>query len=238
MAKKEDKASGGLAGASAARLRDIALATKPGAQIGSLREVAAMLGVGIVTVQQAARVLEHEGLLQVRRGPGGGYYASRPDEAALERAMAAYLRVNPGEADEALEMISLLECEMIADAAACPDDGLHEKLAALGRTIDGCDTSERRLAFERALHDLLFRMAEKPLIELLARVTMTHYEQEPSPVVYRGGAGQAAWSAWRRAIVRAILERDAPLARFEATRHRDAMIRRVRAHRAAADGRA
>jgi DNA-binding IscR family transcriptional regulator len=39
-----------------------------------------------VTVQQAARVLEHEGLLAVRRGPGGGYYGTRPDEAALPSA--------------------------------------------------------------------------------------------------------------------------------------------------------
>src|ERR1700716_3569120 len=83
-----------LVQAAAAKLRDVILAREPGTQIGSLNEVAELLGVGIVTVQQAARVLEHEGLLAVRRGPGGGYYGTRPDEAALERAFAAYLRVH------------------------------------------------------------------------------------------------------------------------------------------------
>src|SRR3974377_1146477 len=76
----------------ASRLRDLILACAPDTQIGSLNEIAQRLGVGIVTVQQAARILEHEGLLAVRRGPGGGYYGTRPDEAALERSVAAYLR--------------------------------------------------------------------------------------------------------------------------------------------------
>src|SRR3546814_16828914 len=67
---------------------------EPDTQIGSLPEIAQTLGVGIVTVQQAARILEHEGLLAVRRGPGGGYYGKRPDAGALQRALAAYMRVH------------------------------------------------------------------------------------------------------------------------------------------------
>ncbi|HMO67746.1 MAG TPA: GntR family transcriptional regulator, partial [Novosphingobium sp.] len=62
----------GLVPETAARLREIIFAHEAGEQIGSLPELAKALGVGIVTVQQAARVLEHEGLLEVRRGPGGG----------------------------------------------------------------------------------------------------------------------------------------------------------------------
>ena len=103
--------------AAAAKLRDVILAREPGAQIGSLNEVAELLGVGIVTVQQAARILEHEGLLAVRRGPGGGYYGTRPDEAALERAFAAYLRVHGFSNRESHRMLSLLDCEIVPAAA-------------------------------------------------------------------------------------------------------------------------
>ena len=66
------------------------LASEPNAPLGSLREMSKSLGVGIVTIQQAARVLEHEGLLKVRRGPGGGYYGTRPDEAALGRLISGF----------------------------------------------------------------------------------------------------------------------------------------------------
>ena len=41
----------------------------------------ARLGVGVVTVQQVARILEHEGLLLARRGPGGGYRLARSSDA-------------------------------------------------------------------------------------------------------------------------------------------------------------
>lgn len=72
----------------AAKMRDMILAQAPDVQIGSLRELALALGVGIVTVQQAARILEHEGLLKVRRGPGGGYYGARHRAETLERLRA------------------------------------------------------------------------------------------------------------------------------------------------------
>src|SRR6202007_308871 len=90
----------------AAKLREMILSREPDACVGSLHEVAQQLGVGVVTVQQAARILEHEGLLEVRRGPGGGYYGKRPDEAALERSMAAYLRVHGSASQEVSEIVS------------------------------------------------------------------------------------------------------------------------------------
>jgi len=120
-----------LVQASADRLRKMVLAREPGVQIGGLRELAAELGVGIVTVQQVARVLEHEGLLVARRGPGGGYYGARPDDAALERAFAAWLSVHGTGNHEILEMRTLLETELIAGAAASTDDALFEEVRAL-----------------------------------------------------------------------------------------------------------
>src|ERR1700689_783606 len=120
-----------LVQAAAAKLRDVILAREPGAQIGSLNEVAELLGVGIVTVQQAARILEHEGLLAVRRGPGGGYYGTRPDEAALERSVVAYLRAHGSGYREAAEVMTLLRAELISAAAGCRDPELCGALSVL-----------------------------------------------------------------------------------------------------------
>ncbi|MBK6279886.1 MAG: hypothetical protein IPF57_18055 [Gammaproteobacteria bacterium] len=44
----------------------------------------------------------------MRRGPGGGYYGQRPDEAALERSLAAYLRMHPSSYGEMLDITTLL----------------------------------------------------------------------------------------------------------------------------------
>jgi DNA-binding FadR family transcriptional regulator len=211
------------------RLRKLVLACDPGVLIGSLAEIAALLGVGIVTVQQAARVLEYQGLLVVRRGPNGGYYGARPDDAAFERSMAAWLHAHRSDRHEALEMVTLLEGELIAAAACCADDALHVELRALAAGIERCGTGADRIAFEEDLHDLLFRMTERPLIELLSRVTLRYYSTLSIPALFAGADGMAAWQAGRRRTLAAILQHDAALARFEADRHRAETLRRLRA---------
>jgi GntR family transcriptional repressor for pyruvate dehydrogenase complex len=210
------------------RLREVILAREPGAQIGSLKEVAQGLGVGIVTVQQAARVLEHEGLLEVRRGPGGGYYGARPDEAALERAFAAYMRVHGFGTRETQEMLSLLDCEIIPAAARCADDSTLAKVRSLMADVGLCDTSEARIAFELELRTVLFKVASAPLIELLCRVTTRLNRAHLNSPLFQGDEGIAAWKAGRWRILNAILERDEDLARFEAERYRQQVLRRLR----------
>lgn len=212
----------------AAKLRDAILAQEPDTNIGSLNEVAQMLGVGIVTVQQAARILEHEGFLLVRRGPGGGYYGTRPDEAALERSVAAYLQVHGSGYREALEAVSLLLCEVAPAAAHSTDESLREALRALSQHVDECETPEQRVAFEGQLYDLLFKMVNWPLIELLCRVSTSLYKNHPGPALFPGEAGVAAWKTGRQQMLQAILRQDDGLARFEAERFRQQLVAGLR----------
>jgi GntR family transcriptional regulator, transcriptional repressor for pyruvate dehydrogenase complex len=217
-----------LVQAAAAKLRDVILAREPGAQIGSLNEVAELLGVGIVTVQQAARILEHEGLLAVRRGPGGGYYGTRPDEAALERAFAAYLRVHGFSNRESHRMLSLLDCEIVPAAARCTDESLREAARGLLERVDLCASSEQRVAFETQLRDLLFKMVARPLVELICRVTQRFYLSSGVPPLFPGKEGVDAWRSARRRILEAILKQDEELAQFEAERYRQLVLARLR----------
>jgi len=211
----------------AEKLREIILAREPDSQIGSLKEVAQLLGVGIVTVQQAARILEHEGLLAVKRGPGGGYYGTRPDESALERAFASYMRVHGFGQRDTLDMMALLDSEIIPTTASASEDILRERIAPLLDHLDHCDTPEARVAFENSFRDALFKVVKSPLIELLSRVTTQLYITQTPPVLFADGASVRAWTDGRRRILRAILARDEELARFEADRFR----RMVRARR-------
>jgi DNA-binding FadR family transcriptional regulator len=197
-------------------LRELVFAADPETRIGALPDLARALGVGITTVQQAARILEHEGLLEVRRGPGGGYYGRRPDAAALERALAAWMRMHPASYGEALDLTSLLFNELAAAAARCRDQALHDALARLRASMDAESSANERLAFEAEFEDLLFRMVDRPLFELLTRVTMTlslgRKNAEESGVI------SPEWWDGRARIVDAVLRRDPELARFEADR--------------------
>ena len=221
----------------AAKLRDRVLASEPDAQIGSLTEIAQDFGVGIVTVQQAARILEHEGLLAVRRGPGGGYYGKRPDAGALQRALAAYLRVHGLGYRDGLEMSLLLDCEIIPAAARCRDEALRRTMAALLIHVETCDTVENRAALETKLRTLLHQMASHPLAEFLLRVTASFYHAEPASdthdPVFTTPEAVTIWKTGKRRMMQAIADGDEERAQFEAERYRKQVLRLLRGDAAA-----
>lgn len=208
-------------------LRNYIFALEPSALLGSLHELARDLEVGIVTLQQAARVLEHEGLLDVRRGPGGGYYGARPDDASLERALDAYLRVHPATYEEALDMTSLLFNELVAAAARCRDDDALRELRQLDARLDEpCHDDAALGTFEIAFQELLFRMVNRPLFEMLTRVTLHYATTQNVPSVHGLHADATRWREGRHKIIGAILTRDPELARFEADRQNRAVVRK------------
>lgn len=225
MTAKEAMSGGESAGGrrqlvpvTAERMRERIFAKGEGEQIGSLPDLARDFGVGIVTVQQAARILEHEGLLEVRRGPGGGYYGRRPDAASLERSLAAYMRTEPASWKEALDMTSLLFNELCAAAADCGERASQDDLCAFAQKLtltegDG-DLAELELEFQ----DILFRMVNRPLFELLTRVTLRFAQSRPEGPAVRGAFEPGEWKSGRRRIIDAILRQDRELARFEADR--------------------
>ena len=202
------------------RLRELILAQPAGQQIGSLTEIAADLGVGIVTVQQAARILEHEGLLTVKRGPGGGYYGARPDEAAIERAFATYMRIHNIGYREAFELTVSLDCDIIRAAAQHLEDTHKKKLSALVEQLDKCESAADRIQFEIDFRETLFGIFEKPLLELLARVAMQLYNAHSDPAIFANWVALSDWEQGRRRILHAILQQDEELAYFEAHRFR------------------
>jgi GntR family transcriptional repressor for pyruvate dehydrogenase complex len=219
--------SQGLVSATAQKMRDLILERPPDTLIGSLPELAKLLDVGITTVQQAARVLEHEGLLSVHRGPGGGYFGRRPDAYALERALAAYVRGRRGDDYEPLRMMTLLDCDLMPAAAECTDATLLEQLRQLKSRVDRSCGSDEMVAFEDDLHAILFEMVDQPLIELLAQVSVRFYRNRPIPRIFQGSEGARAWRQWRHQIIDAILSHDPERARFEAERHRRKLLQRL-----------
>lgn len=220
MSVRKQNVREGLVTGAVAKLRAMIVAQPPDTQIGSLHELAKELGVGIITVQQAARVLEHEGFLRVRRGQRGGYYGTRPDAEGLSQAISGFLALHQSSHPEAIDIITLLDCELMAAAARSKDDALRGRLAELVRSVDDQNTARQRGEFDQSMLDILYLMVDRPLMELLSRVAVHHYAEYPRGPVYGGAEGKERWKRERRAIIAAILDGDPERARFEGYRRR------------------
>ena len=75
-------------------------------------------------------------------------------------------------------------------------------------------------------------MTQRPLIELLSRVTLQHYSHKPRPPIFATDDDVAVWRTGRKRILLAVLAHDETLARFEADRHRNETLQRLRARMA------
>jgi DNA-binding FadR family transcriptional regulator len=115
-------------------LREVILDRERGALLGSEDDLLEQLGVSRPTLRQAARILEQEGLLRVRRGIGGGFFTNRPDASAIAHATAIYLRSEQATVEDVFEARLLIEVECAALAATAPK---AQRKKAMEKDLDG-----------------------------------------------------------------------------------------------------
>src|SRR5436190_21321141 len=63
-----------------------------GSVIGSESDLLAEYGVSRAVLREAVRLLEHDNVARMRRGPGGGLVVTVPDTQAVTRAADRFLR--------------------------------------------------------------------------------------------------------------------------------------------------
>ena len=165
----------------AGRLREIALEAKDGDLLGSEDDVIAQLGVSRVTVRQAARVLEREGLLRVRRGANGGCFAARPGADMILAMVCGYLNalgLNPGHTGvvgSALWVEALREAASLGtpSAKAMAQD-LRERLARINPEADLLEVA----SFEQESRSAVFKLIHGEYIELIFRINAAFASQQ------------------------------------------------------------
>ena len=90
---------------------------KPGDLFGSEVELIARYGVSRAVFREAVRLLEHDGVAEMRRGLHGGLFILQPDSQPVARAMAVYLdfeQVEPRQLDDARLAIEVSCVERVA----------------------------------------------------------------------------------------------------------------------------
>ena len=157
------------------RLRALSLGAEEGTLLGSEEALIAELGVSRSTVRQVARVLEREGLLKVRRGPSGGYFAARPDAETIQSAVSAYLETLEMDREDVTAIASALWVEVVRKAAANSSDEARAKLEGFRKRIaslkpDASFTQVRKLDLES--RKAIFDLTNSRYIELIFDINM------------------------------------------------------------------
>jgi DNA-binding FadR family transcriptional regulator len=157
-------------------LRAHILKGEAGAFLGNEDALMALLGTSRGTVRQIARILEREGLLQVRRGATGGYYAAKPDLGAIEAAVSGYLHTLDVKSDDATMIASVLWIETMRKAAQAPPDerqGIADKFTARLTGLKPETSFDAILDFEFDYRDAIFELVGSRYVQLIFQINAT-----------------------------------------------------------------
>jgi len=159
---------------------------KRGVKLPTEERLAAQLKVSKVSVREALRNLETEGLIEKRRGMHGGSFVAHPGSEKMGEWVVNYFRVGMITPEELVDFRTTLEPALVALAV---DRRTDKDLKAIKALIDEIDQGVRRgklnthkaVEFHRligeACHNRLISMVMEALVkvfeEILAKVPRT-----------------------------------------------------------------
>jgi GntR family transcriptional repressor for pyruvate dehydrogenase complex len=114
--------------AAADALRRDAIDKDDGELLGAEEDLIRRYGVSRPTLRQAAALVAQENLLKVKRGVGGGYFASRPDSKAVAHMAAVYLRTRHTRVSELIGALAPLRIELAKLAAGGDNAAAREEM--------------------------------------------------------------------------------------------------------------
>jgi DNA-binding FadR family transcriptional regulator len=200
-----------------------------GKVLGSEAELIERYGVSRAVFREAMRIVDHHGVAEMRRGPGGGLVVVAPKADAAVRTLSLnleYLDLSPQQINEARLAIEL---SCVRSAIANLDDEGRARIKAFidaelgtiitgrqaGRAVDDYATND----FHLLIADLTDNPAMRLFVDILSRVTSRHSERASS-------LEETAHDVHRvhSRIAEAILSGDVDAAERRMKRHLDSVV--------------
>jgi GntR family transcriptional regulator, transcriptional repressor for pyruvate dehydrogenase complex len=148
-------------------------ALRPGDRLPHERALAEQYGIGRSAVREALRVLEIQGLVQVRHGYRGGTFVAEPGALPLLSALDASLRLDRVGVDELYDARRLIE-PMLARMATERDAAtLANLLSANVDAAEACLAEGRSaIAFNVDFHAILAQSSGNRVVTLIMRAIL------------------------------------------------------------------
>jgi GntR family transcriptional regulator, transcriptional repressor for pyruvate dehydrogenase complex len=151
----------------AAQLRAVSMLACAGDYLGNEEELQLKFKTSRATIRQAARIVEREGLLAVKRGHKGGYFSSRPSIKNVEEQISNYLELLDIKLADLTAVASALWAQAVGMAAVAPKKQNPTALLALRdrlEKIGGGAKFEDVLALEEESRTAIFDLIESQYI--------------------------------------------------------------------------
>ncbi|MFD9194942.1 FadR/GntR family transcriptional regulator [Streptomyces phaeochromogenes] len=141
---------------------------RSGDRLAPEAEMVAEYGIGRATLREALRVLEAQGVIEVRVGAGGGAFVARPDTQQLARVLSLMLRMSDVSVREVFDARLIVEPALAAQAAHHREDRQVERLREnQEELLNAPRGGPEFLRINREFHTLLAEAAQnRPLAAL------------------------------------------------------------------------
>lgn len=200
-----------------------------GTVVGSETELLEKYGVSRAVFREAIRIVDHHGVAEMRRGPGGGLVVSSPDLDAVVRAVSIQLRYEQIRPEQVIEARRALEVECARLAAQRINDEGRQLLQAF-MTAEEQRISQTRKAGRRKgdlpshdFHLLLADLTGNPAMRLFVQmINLALGEQAPKSPSLTEVASEVHRVHVR--IADAVVAGDAETAVRRMERHIDAVM--------------
>jgi GntR family transcriptional regulator, transcriptional repressor for pyruvate dehydrogenase complex len=195
-----------LATRTARNLANLSLAASPGSHLGAEDDLIARFGVSRPTLRQAAKLVERDRLISIRRGAQGGYYAERPDARDAIQSLARFLRMRGANLGHVIQVTRPVSEEAAVAAARHRSAADVEALQVFVATIDARDTPRELIAAE---------------VEMVLEIGYSFGLDERGSDLYADPDRRARTRAMQRSLCQAIIDGDADIARLMMRRRSD-----------------
>ncbi len=199
---------------------------QPGDRLPGEPEMIERLGHAKGTIREALRILETEGLIKTRTGPGGGVFVHAVSDARAQALLANYFYFKDLSIRDIYQLRRLIEPELVAELAGRLDEAALQRLEAVIATTEQVphtpeEEREQHIA-SLEFHCILGELSGNPLLGFIVRfqvnvlreLTVHRKLYEPiNPELREAGR------AYQCRLVQALRAGDGESARAIMTRH-------------------
>ncbi len=191
--------------------RIITAGLAPGSSFGTEADLLKLFEVSRPTLRESLRILESQGVLELRPGPRGGIMVKKPSIDILAHGLSVFLRLNDVPFIAVLKAREVIEPALTGEAA---EHGSEEDFDALEASIARMKTIKDQQAFieeNRVFHSIIARASGNKVLEAFWSTISVLATGEHHGVRYSVGNQEHIIAAHAR-IVKACRKRDAKAA--------------------------